>query len=107
MVEQLTLNQRVAGSSPARLTISFNDLRQVANELLALPFSIVTNLCIGFGDTLTKRRSHHASLDRSRVSAGHQLILVNSTSIDDRVRIFSARKATRRERKDYEENVGS
>jgi len=39
--------------------------------------------------------------------AGHQLILVNFTSIDDRVRIFSARKATRRERKDYEENVGS
>src|SRR5690349_9952563 len=39
-------------------------------------------------------------------SAGHQLILVNFTSIDDRVRIFSARKATRRERKDYEENVG-
>jgi uncharacterized DUF497 family protein len=40
-------------------------------------------------------------------SAGHQLILVSFTSIDDRVRIFSARKATRRERKDYEENVGS
>jgi uncharacterized DUF497 family protein len=40
-------------------------------------------------------------------SAGHQLILVNFTSIDDRVRIFSARKATRRERKNYEENVGS
>ena len=40
-------------------------------------------------------------------SAGHQLILVNFTSTDDRVRIFSARKATRRERKDYEENVGS
>lgn len=40
-------------------------------------------------------------------SAGQQLILVNFTSIDDRVRIFSARKATRRERKDYEENVGS
>ena len=40
-------------------------------------------------------------------SAGHQLILVNFTGIDDRVRIFSARKATRRERKDYEENVGS
>jgi uncharacterized DUF497 family protein len=40
-------------------------------------------------------------------SAGHQLILVNFTSIDDRVRIFSARKATRRECKDYEENVGS
>ena len=40
-------------------------------------------------------------------SARRQLILVNFTSIDDRVRIFSARKATRRERKDYEENVGS
>jgi uncharacterized protein len=40
-------------------------------------------------------------------SAGQQLILVNFTSIDDRVRLFSARKTTRRERKDYEENVGS
>ena len=40
-------------------------------------------------------------------SAGHQLVFVHFTSIDDRVRIFSARKATRRERKDYEENVGS
>jgi uncharacterized DUF497 family protein len=40
-------------------------------------------------------------------SARRQLILVNFTGIDNRVRIFSARKATRRERKDYEENVGS
>ena len=40
-------------------------------------------------------------------SAGHQLILVYFTGIDDRIRIFSARKATRRERKDYEENVGT
>ena len=40
-------------------------------------------------------------------SAGHQLILLNFTSIDDWVRIFSTRKATRRERKDYEENIGS
>ena len=40
-------------------------------------------------------------------SAEHQLILVYFTGIDHRVRIFSARKATRRERKDYEENVGS
>ena len=28
LVEQLTLNQRVAGSSPARFTIIKNDLRQ-------------------------------------------------------------------------------
>jgi hypothetical protein len=40
-------------------------------------------------------------------SAEHQLVLVNFTGFDDRVRIFSARKATRRERKDYEENVGA
>lgn len=40
-------------------------------------------------------------------SAGHQLILVSFTGINDRIRILSARKATRRERKDYEENVGS
>lgn len=40
-------------------------------------------------------------------SAAHQLVLVNFKGINDRVRIFSARKATRRERKDYEENVGS
>jgi uncharacterized DUF497 family protein len=40
-------------------------------------------------------------------SAADQLILVNFTGTEDRVRIFSARKATRRERKDYEENVGS
>jgi len=40
-------------------------------------------------------------------SAGHELILVSFTGIADRVRIFSARKATRRERKDYEENVSS
>ncbi len=40
-------------------------------------------------------------------SEQHQLILVNFTAIDDRVRIFSARKATRTERKDYEENTGS
>jgi uncharacterized DUF497 family protein len=40
-------------------------------------------------------------------SARHQLILVNFTGTDERVRLFSARKATRMERKDYEENVGS
>ena len=40
-------------------------------------------------------------------SARHQLILVNFTGSSNHVRIFSARKATRRERKDYEENVRS
>ena len=40
-------------------------------------------------------------------SARQQLIMVCFTGISDQVRIFSARKATRVERKDYEENVGS
>lgn len=40
-------------------------------------------------------------------SARRQLILVNFTGTDDQVRLFSARKATRLERKDYEENVGT
>lgn len=40
-------------------------------------------------------------------SAQQHLLLVNFTGSDERVRIFSARKATNMERKDYEENVGS
>ena len=40
-------------------------------------------------------------------SGRHRLILVNFTGINNNVRIISARKATRQERKDYEENVGS
>ena len=40
-------------------------------------------------------------------SAGRHIILVNFTATDEQVRIISARKATRRERKDYEENVDS
>ena len=40
-------------------------------------------------------------------SARRQLMLVNFTGTDDRVRLFSARKATRLERKDYEENVST
>lgn len=40
-------------------------------------------------------------------SARQQLILMNFTATEDKVRIISARKATRRERKDYEENIGS
>ena len=38
----------------------------------------------------------------------HRLLLVNFMERSEgRVRIISARKATRRERKDYEENIGS
>jgi uncharacterized DUF497 family protein len=40
-------------------------------------------------------------------SAQHQLILVSFKETEENVRIISARKATSRERKDYEENVGT
>ncbi len=40
-------------------------------------------------------------------SAKARLLLVCFTARTDRVRIFSARKVTRRERGDYEENVKS
>ena len=40
-------------------------------------------------------------------SARRRLILVSFIGINEQVRIISARKGTRRERKDYEENVGS
>jgi len=53
----------------------------------------------------------HSVTELREIIIGHstqqQLILVNFTATDDEVRIFSARKATSRERKDYEENVGS
>jgi uncharacterized protein len=52
----------------------------------------------------------HSITELREIIIGHsdqnQLIVVNFTGVGDRVRIFSARKATRRERKDYEENVG-
>jgi len=40
-------------------------------------------------------------------SAHHQLLLVNFTGTEDRVRFISARTTTHRERKDYEENVAT
>ena len=52
----------------------------------------------------------HSETERREIIIGHSnkrnLILVSFVE-DDRVRLISARKATRTERKDYEENVGS
>ena len=53
----------------------------------------------------------HPGEERREIIIGHtvheDLILVSFTASHDRVRILSARRVTRRERKDYEENVGS
>ena len=52
----------------------------------------------------------HSETERREIIIGHSnkqnLILVSFVE-DDRVRLISARKATRTERKDLEENVGS
>jgi hypothetical protein len=40
-------------------------------------------------------------------SAGQRLLVVCFSAREDTVRIFSARSATKRERRDYEENVQS
>jgi uncharacterized DUF497 family protein len=39
-------------------------------------------------------------------TAGHQVVFVSHCRRGDRVRIISARKATRRERRQYEEGIG-
>ena len=53
----------------------------------------------------------HSGDERREIIIGHSaqqnLILVSFRGVDDKVRILSARKATRAERKDYEENASS
>ncbi|MBI3988448.1 MAG: BrnT family toxin [candidate division NC10 bacterium] len=53
----------------------------------------------------------HSLEEPREIIIGHsmkrRLLLVCSTARGALIRIFSARQATRRERQDYEENVGS
>jgi uncharacterized protein len=52
----------------------------------------------------------HSETERREIIIGHsnkQNLTLVSLVADDRVRLISARKATRTERKDYEENVSS
>lgn len=53
----------------------------------------------------------HSIEEKREVIIGHsakeRLLVVCFTAQGESVRIFSARKATRRERKDYEENIKS
>ena len=53
----------------------------------------------------------HSTEEHREITIGHsakeRLLLVCFTSQGESVRIFSARKATRAERKDYEENIKS
>ena len=66
-----------------------------------------------FGDPLARifDDEDHSIEEQREIIIGHsvkeRLLVVCFTSQGESVRIFSARKATRRERKDYEENVKS
>jgi len=66
-----------------------------------------------FGDPLARifdDEDHSIEEQREIIighSSKHRLLVVCFTAQEDWVRIFSARKATNRERKDYEENVKS
>jgi len=65
-----------------------------------------------FADPLARifEDPEHSKTERREIIIGHSakqnLILVSFLE-HDRVRLISARKATRTERKEYEENVGS
>jgi uncharacterized DUF497 family protein len=52
----------------------------------------------------------HSSGEEREIIVGHsimhQIVFVSHCQRDDRMRIISARKATRRERKQYEEGIG-
>ena len=66
-----------------------------------------------FADSLARifDDEEHSSEERREIIIGHtnqqDLILVSFTAIHEKVRILSARRVTRRERKDYEKNLSS
>ena len=66
-----------------------------------------------FGDPLARifDDENHSVVEQREIIIGHsardRLLVVCFTAQGESVRIFSARTATRRERKDYEENVKS
>ena len=66
-----------------------------------------------FADSLARifEDEEHSQSERREIIVGHSdqrnLILVSFVESGERVRLISARKVTRMERKDYEENVSS
>ena len=66
-----------------------------------------------FGDLLARifDDEEHSEDEKREIIIGHSiqqhLVLVSFTCVEDTIRLLSARKATRQERKGYEENVSS
>jgi uncharacterized DUF497 family protein len=90
---QFEWNARKAEANEAKHGVSFEEAITVFADPLARIFA----------------DEEHSESERREIIIGRSdqrnLILVSFAEADDRVRIISARKATRTERKDYEENV--
>jgi len=88
------------------------DRKKAASNLSKHGVSFEEALTV-FGDPLARifDDEDHSIEEQREIIIGHsvkeRLLVVCFTSQGESVRIFSARKATRRERKDYEENVKS
>ena len=88
-------NSRKAASNLRRHGVSFEETSTVFSDPLARIFD----------------DEDHSSRERREIIVGHsvrnRLLLVSFVERGDVIRIISARKATRNERKDYEEGVKS
>jgi uncharacterized DUF497 family protein len=88
------------------------DLKKAASNLSKHGVSFEEALTV-FGDPLGKifDDEDHSIEERREIIAGHsvhhRLLLVCFAAQEASIRIFSARKASKRERKDYEENAQS
>jgi len=82
-----------ASSNIKKHGVSFDEARTVFNDPLARIFD----------------DEEHSSIERREIIIGHsivnRLLVVCFTERKEAIRIFSARLATLRERKDYEENI--
>lgn len=86
-------NPNKANSNLAKHNVSFEEAMTVFSDPLARIFPAEDHSV----DELREIIIGH--------SAQQQLLLINFTATENRVRIISARKTTRRECMDYEENV--
>ena len=92
---QFEWNTRKASANETKHGVSFEEAITVFADPLARIFE----------------DEEHSETEKRELIIGHSgqrnLILVSFVETDDVVRIISARKATRTERRDYEENVSS
>ena len=93
MTARFDWDSRKAASNPRRHGVSFEEATSVFSDPLARIFD----------------DEDHAIEEQREIIIGHstrgRLLLVSFTQRGDTIRIISARKATRNERKDYEEAV--